>query len=541
MGKKINFFLLGIIIVAAILRLYQLAVLPGSLSPDEAALGYTASSLLKTGADTHGTIFPLAYSVFGSAWTLIGYPLSDIIPQFFLGLNEFSIRLPSALAGVAGVILIYFIADKLFKNKNIALFAALVYAISPWNIYYSRMAYEANLALPFFLGGLLCFINYVYKERGKEMLLVYSAILFSLTQFIYYSYVIFIPIFIAALFVLYKSSILQNKKIIITVIILSVSIVLSLYTTFQSSIGEASTLSIVNDKNIIYQRAEIFRVDHASEPFFMTRLLHTKYFAIPYQFAQNYINSFTPSFLFDKGGNKIVNDIGYFGKLYIIDALFLLLGAAMLFYRKEKSLPLLSVWFLIAPIASAITRDAPSSTRLFLLMPLFSLIIAYGMNQFIVLVHKRMFGKFVLVLVAGVVLLNFVYFVDAYFIHFNYQRVRFLSYGYKQAVEVSKMHPDYNVVMRGPENFPFIYFLVFTQYDPAKFREEVQYYPPTHEDFRFVKSFGKYRFVDSIDYNKLEPGTIYIDDRDPQNSPHSIQLPSGEPILGYTIVGEDKK
>src|SRR3989344_433078 len=128
-----------ILFIAFFLRVFALDKIPGSLIPDELALGYTSFSLLKTGADIHGNIFPISFNVFGTAWTLIGYPLVDMIPQFFLGTSDFSVRLPSALSGVIGVILIYFIAEILFsRNKKLSLLAALVYAISPWNIYFSR-------------------------------------------------------------------------------------------------------------------------------------------------------------------------------------------------------------------------------------------------------------------------------------------------------------------------------------------------------------------------------------------------------------------
>src|ERR1700690_2063879 len=121
-----------ILFIAFVLRFFALDKIPGSLIPDELALGYTSFSFLKTGADIHGNIFPLSFNVFGTAWTLIGYPLLDMIPQLFFGTSDFSVRFPSALSGVIGVFLIYFIAEIIFSgNKRIGLLAALVYAISP--------------------------------------------------------------------------------------------------------------------------------------------------------------------------------------------------------------------------------------------------------------------------------------------------------------------------------------------------------------------------------------------------------------------------
>jgi len=111
----------------------------------------------------------------------------------------------------------------------------------------------------------------------------------------------------------------------------------------------------------------------------------------------------------------------------------------------------------------------------------------------------------------------------------------FWHYGYREAVKLTDRYPTYNVVMRGPENFPYIYFLFYEKYDPLQFRKEVAYYPPTSEGFYYVKSFGKYQFVDKIDYSKLAKNTIYIDDTRLDDKNYSIFLPSGKPVLGYFI------
>ncbi|MBI5019248.1 hypothetical protein HZB58_03170, partial [Candidatus Gottesmanbacteria bacterium] len=54
--KKISFII--IIILAAFLRLWQLGNVPVSPDWDEAALGYNAYSILKTGKDEYGIFLP---------------------------------------------------------------------------------------------------------------------------------------------------------------------------------------------------------------------------------------------------------------------------------------------------------------------------------------------------------------------------------------------------------------------------------------------------------------------------------------------------
>lgn len=305
--------------------------------------------------------------------------------------------------------------------------------------------------------------------------------------------------------------------------------------------NKISTLLIFNDKNILYERVEKLRGDNAPKNLLLERIIHNKYFGISYQIGQNYLSSFSPSFLFDKGGEKLVHNLGGFGNFYLFDALLLFVGFAGLFWFRERALLLLISWLFIAPLPSVLTRDTPNSTRLFPLMPLFILVAAYGASLLLLLFKKKSLKNYLLGgLLIFLFFLNIAFFLEAYFVHLNTQRIRFWHYGYREAVRLTQRYPEDNVVMRGPENFPYIYFLFYEKYNPLQFRREVVYYPLTSEGFSFVKSFGRYRFVESIDYTKLEPNTIYIDDTRLDDKNHSILLPSGEPILGYFITGDGK-
>ena len=160
MKKLLNWklSLLLIVILSVFLRFFLLDKIPGTLNPDEAALGYTSFSLLKAGIDEHGRFLPLALQSFGD-WKLPGYSYLSILPVILFGLNAFSVRFISAASGVIGVIFIYLIVENLFKKRNLSLLTALFYAISPWNIFFSRTAYEVNLATTLFLVGLFVFLN----------------------------------------------------------------------------------------------------------------------------------------------------------------------------------------------------------------------------------------------------------------------------------------------------------------------------------------------------------------------------------------------
>lgn len=519
---------------AVILRFYQLGSIPGSLNQDEAALGYNAYSLLKTGADEHGKFFPLSMQSFGD-WKLPVYPIITIPFIAIFGLTELAVRLPSATAGVICVYLIYKITGILFKNRAISLLSAFFFAISPWSIYFSKAAYEVNVASTLFLGGFYFLLLYLNSKKSSSVNLIPAGILFGLTLFTYHSYILFTPLFLVGIAILFYKKFIADKFTITAFILTIVFFCASFISLHNNGANKISNLSIINNENVIYNRSDKLKTDNSTENTFFAKLIHNKYSAVTYQFVENYIGVFSPSFLFDKGGEKLQHNLGNFGNLYVIDAFLIIAGILAMFWYHEKSILFLLPWFLFSPIPSALTTDSPNSTRAFLMLPLLIIIIAYGAGKLISIFNKKKFYIFFICLFLIIYFTNFIIFIDAYFIHFNMQRMRYWRYGEKQIVDLADSHPKYDIIIRGPEDFHYIYLLFYKKYDPSKFRKEVEYYPVTKEGFLYVKKFNRYNFVNSIDYDHLKPDTVYIDNYNVLNFKKTINLPSGEPFYGYII------
>src|SRR3990172_8619262 len=88
-----------VLVVAAFLRLWKLGKIPPHLTSDEAALGYNAYSILKTGKDFWGESLPIVFKSFGDytpgLYVYLAAPFIGV-----MGLNELSVRLPNAIFGV---------------------------------------------------------------------------------------------------------------------------------------------------------------------------------------------------------------------------------------------------------------------------------------------------------------------------------------------------------------------------------------------------------------------------------------------------------
>lgn len=152
-----KYFFVAIFIIAALVRLIGLSANPPALNWDEVSHGYNAYSILKTGKDEWGKSFPLIFRAYGD-YKLPAYIYTTVPFVWLLGLNAWSVRLPSVLAGTASVILIYFLIKKVTKDEKISVFASLFMALESWTVLVSRAALEANLANFFVLAAVFFFL-----------------------------------------------------------------------------------------------------------------------------------------------------------------------------------------------------------------------------------------------------------------------------------------------------------------------------------------------------------------------------------------------
>src|SRR6266404_9311757 len=97
MRKNLVYITLGIIVLLAVLlRLWQLGNVPPSPDWDEAALGYNAYSIMHTGRDEYGKFLPVVLRSFDDYKpALYAYLTIPAISVF--GLDTFAVRLPSAV------------------------------------------------------------------------------------------------------------------------------------------------------------------------------------------------------------------------------------------------------------------------------------------------------------------------------------------------------------------------------------------------------------------------------------------------------------
>ena len=127
----IQLLLGAVLLLFLFTRFFQINSIPSSLYWDEASIGYNAYSVLTTGKDEWGDLFPLHFRAFGE-FKLPVYIYSVVLSESIFGLNEFSVRLPAVIYSFGTILLIYFLTLRICKSKFIAILSAFFMAISPW-------------------------------------------------------------------------------------------------------------------------------------------------------------------------------------------------------------------------------------------------------------------------------------------------------------------------------------------------------------------------------------------------------------------------
>jgi len=187
--RKITILLLPLIILlAAVLRFYQIDVSPKAMYGDSLTLVLDAYSILKTGHDQKGEFLPLVFSQGGGRPG--GYIYATIPFVAVFGPTALVARMVSVLSGIGIVLLLYLLGKMLF-SKEAGLAMAAVAAVNPWSLSLSRGAFETHFALFLALAGFYFFL----KGLKNKYWFILFGLAFGLSIQTYYTYLLSIPLF----------------------------------------------------------------------------------------------------------------------------------------------------------------------------------------------------------------------------------------------------------------------------------------------------------------------------------------------------------
>ncbi|MFO0704284.1 MAG: glycosyltransferase family 39 protein [Patescibacteria group bacterium] len=412
-----------ITVLAVVIRLWGLTIVPRGFFTDEAAIGYNAYLLLKTGKDEWAVQWPVFFQSYGDY--RLPVPIYANIPTIaLLGPTDVAVRTTTALWGVAGAFFMWLLLKKMYGLWP-ALFGYFFMSTMPWHIHISRWGSEY-----IYFPTLFTFSLWLYVLAYKKTWFIYlSVFFFGLTMYTYYPSIYITPLSLLVLFCYYfwknkKSGLMKILTLALTSFLIFILVLSPMIVAFANGTLLTRWNSVSKSSNEVGNKVQ--------------------------KFAKSYIDHLSPDFLFIKGdigleGHNITrHSTPGLGEMFLTTAPLFYGGiVAVLFLGGLNALLTISL-LLIYPLGSAITYDVLATRSIFGVIPVtLTVVAAVVFMQRKVLSNVKSKKRVVICVVICAVFLasymfEFVNFYKTYF--YSYPKISGtdmgFQYGYKQAMEL---------------------------------------------------------------------------------------------------------
>ena len=505
--KKIDISLALLVLVSLvglITRFIYLGNIPWGLYWDETAMYVAVKSLLASAKDMHGLAwYQLVYPSYGD-YKLPVYILSAWFSAKFLGLSAFSLRLPSALAGVATAVVAGLIGLKLLKwqkprpTHKLKLFTffsiLLVVSFSPWGLMFSRTAFEAHLSQFILALAVYLLLLTDLNHKFKRWLFLPAVFFGTLSIYTYYSTrfvwpVVLLVVFLIKFFQLKKISQKSKPKpsLYLLMAVMSLGLTfLALLPLQKSSFYQASqqvrlsTPSVIDAKN---HQDQVLTSNHyrqlAGDTLFDRLVFHRDLFLLT-QLGENFSQNLSLNNLFLSGDPNLRHGTGQFGLFLLAFLPFFIIGLYQLAKNNHFGLGLLLIWWFVALLPASVPNETPHALRsLNALVPL-AIIIGLGLG-FSFWWLKDLGGRlkletafFNLILIL-VLTANFFYFINYYFKQYPLSSAASWQVGYKElANQIYQMRGKLDkdklpVVILSPDDRFYLWLMAYGPYQGDEF------------------------------------------------------------------------
>lgn len=491
--KSTKILLLMIFFLGLGLRLFNLNKLPGILNRDEAALAYNAFLIKESSRDEWQNKWPLTFKSFGD-YKLPGYPYLLAVLFSALPINDFSTRLPSALAGSLLIILAFFFAKDVLKvKKHSALLMSLLIAINPVFFFYSRIAFEANLALSLFVSA----IYFLFKEKENFWL---GTLLLFLSVLTYNTPLLLLPFLMPVL--IYKIGWQNKKKWLKSVILLALILIWSIL-NFYSLTAQKSGITIFSDSTT-WENFASYRTDFTG---IWQVLLGNKYVFYGQLMWQNVLESFSLNFLVQNGGSHPWHALPGYGHLFYLTyflAIFMLidvLGEIVIavFDKSFKKKHLILLYLLlIALLPSIITIDSPHATRSLFFFFIFIAFAVLFIDKLIKIFTKQ--KKLIWILVIFILSVESFFYYRQYFLNYPSQSEKILFSQFKELViESQEKYAEESVAVIDDGGYQYILTAWYLKVPSEKFFTTMNYQQANQINFYYGEKLLNYHFIKDLE------------------------------------------
>lgn len=500
MTQRHKLVLLTIVILAAVLRFWRLDSVP-ALNADEAAIGYNAWSLIKTGLDEHGTAWPVHFQSFNDykpgLFFYIVLPFVKI-----MGLTTWAVRIPGALFGVASVLAIYEFAvqlrlfDQANKNSKVGLMASLFLAISPWHIHFSRGGWEVNVATLFLIIAMWLLLN---GFNSRKYLLA-SVAVFVAALYTYHAARIVAPSLVAVVCAVYFGQFKKQTKQFAVAAVFGLILLIPLAKDLTSGAvaSRAAGVGIFADPGPL-NRINEQRGEHVNLAGLSAKVLHNKPVNYALAFLDNWAAHYHGEFLFLSGDEIQRNRVPETGQMYLTDLLFVLVGLGVVLKSTQPGAKVLVSWLLVAPVAAALTFQSPHALRAHNMVVPLVILSSVGFVELLDWLRNikpRSFGAAGLVVVLALMAWQFSRYEHMYWLHMTKELPYSSQYGVQELVDYIAANEDKysDFVITDAYDQPYILTLFYLQYPSEQFQTDHELTARDGYGFSTVRDFGKFHF-----------------------------------------------
>lgn len=525
-----------VVLISFLLRIWQIEKIPSILNRDEAAIAYNGLLLNQTGRDEWGESWPVALQSFGD-YKLPGYPFLLSLVFKVLPTEDWVVRLPSVIAGSLLPLLIYLLARKLQLSQTFSLLAAVLVATMPVFFFFSRIAFEANVALSLLLITIVLLIRKNISWHIDPVVIL----LLVLSSFFYNTPLLIMP-FLAVWLALLRG-IKEVKRWLPTAILILVAFI-SIWLVLAPLTGQKSGITIFSDETIVTSYPE-FRSQFAE---ILQPLLGNKGVYYSGLAVTRLLLSFGPEFLVIQGGSHPWHSIPGWGNINIILYILFLFSIfffftifiKLLFANRSKLLLLtrniLQPWIdsrfgrlmlvlylmIVSLLPSVVTTDAPHTTRSLLFLALIPLFVAMTLSHVLDALSARLIWPkqsvtvFAVCIISVLSIMLFGRYLYAYFTKYSQEQTIIFASGFEEVIrDVQEKGADQKVAVVDPSGYQYILLSWYLKIPAEQFFTTVIKQAPDRIGFRYGEQVAQYHFI-SQSSDRDEQETVLVEWKDNQ-------------------------
>lgn len=379
-------FLISFHLFAYLLLTFRITNVPPGINGDEAAIGYNAALVARTGHDQNGRFLPLFVSVFDlTDWKQPVTLYLTVLSFKIFGPSYFTLRAVSVSILLVSSFLILLLTKEILGTRA-GLISLFIFITIPSVLIQSHLALENIAPIPFMTLWLLMLAKY-QKGYGQKFL-IYSGLFLGIGLFSYPGMRLIFPVlfFLTMGYIFYLNR-MRSFKTKIPVVV-KFSLVVLIFPTFMLLIKNQYPGAI-----LAYNRPhDISSYQEAILP---------------------YISSFDPSFLFIQGDFTPYHSTSRQGVFLLATLPFFALGIFMIARKKNPILFFILLTFFLTPLLYGLASSVHRGSRLLVLLVPYTVITTFGAVT-ILNIGQRIKRLSILAILVSLIILNYIDFVRDY-------------------------------------------------------------------------------------------------------------------------------